>query len=248
MTVHLFGATSSPSCANFALKQTANDFEGEYGEQAAEFIRKDFYVDDGLKSVPTTASAVELVKNVKAMSHQGGFNLHKFLSNSKDVIKSIPELRAGVKEIDLDLDKLPLERTLGVQWCVESDSFEFSILLQDKPCTRRRILSTVSSVYDLIGFLAPLMLQGKAIVQELCGLNLDWDEPVPGEAKKKWERWRMELMKLQGIKIPQCYKPSHFGQVIRAELHHFSDASVQHMVSIATCALKMKRTMCTARL
>ena len=229
MTVHLFGATSSPSCANFALKQTANDFEGEYGEQAAEFIRKDFYVDDGLKSVPTTASAVELVKNVKAMCHQGGFNLHKFLSNSKDVIKSIPESdrTEGVKEIDLDLDKLPLERTLGVQWCVESDSFEFNIVLQDKPCTRRGILSTVSSVYDPIGFVAPLMLQGKAILQELCGLNLDWDEPVPEEAKMKWERWRMELMKLQSIKIPRCYKPSHFGQVIRAELHHFSDASVQ---------------------
>ena len=211
MTVHLFGATSSPSCTNFALKQTANNFGGE------------------LKSVPTTASVVELVKNVKAMCHQGGFNLHKFLSNSKEVIKSIPESdrTEGVKEIDLDLDKLPLERTLGVQWCVESDSFEFNIVLQDKPCTRRGILSTLSSVYDLIGFLAPLMLQGKAILQELCGLNLDWDEPVPEEAKKKWERWRMELMKLQGIKTPQCYKPSHFSQVIRAELHHFSDASVQ---------------------
>ena len=223
MTVHLFGATSSPSCANFALKETANDFEGEYGEQAAEFIRKDFYVDDGLKSVPTTASAVELVKKVKAMSHQGGFNLHKFSPRRN---QEHPRTE-GVKEIDLVLDKLPLERTLGVQWCVESDSFEFKIVLQDKPCTRRGILSTVSSVYYPKGFVAPLMLQGKAILQELCVLNLDWNEPVPEEAEMKWERWRMELMKLQSIKIPRCYKPSHFGQVIRAELHHFSDASVQ---------------------
>ena len=223
MTVRLFGATSSPSCANFALKETANDFEGEYGEQAAEFIRKDFYVDDGLKSVPTTASAVELVKKVKAMSHQGGFNLHKFSPRRN---QEHPRTE-GVKEIDLVLDKLPLERTLGVQWCVESDSFEFNIVLQDKPCTRRGILSTVSSVYYPKGFVAPLMLQGKAILQELCVLNLDWNEPVPEEAEMKWERWRMELMKLQSIKIPRCYKPSHFGQVIRAELHHFSDASVQ---------------------
>lgn len=73
-------------------------------------MRNDFYVDDGLKSVATAVSAVELVKNVKAMCHQGGFNLHKFLSNSKEVIKNIPESdRAeGVKEIDLDLDSLPL--------------------------------------------------------------------------------------------------------------------------------------------
>ena len=100
------GGTSFPSCANFVLKQTENDVEGEYGEEAANFIRNDFYVDDGLKSVPTPASAVELVKTVKAMCHQGGFNLHKFLSNNKDVIKSIPESdRAeGVEEIDLDLD------------------------------------------------------------------------------------------------------------------------------------------------
>ena len=229
MTVHLFGAMSSPSCANFALKQTMNDFEGEYGERAANFMCNDFYVDDGLKSVATAASAVELVKNVKAMCHQGGFSLHKFLSNSKEVIKNIPESdRAdGVKEINLDLDTLPLERTLGVQWCVESDSFECSNVLQDKPCTRRGILSTVSSIYDPIGFVAPLMLQGKSILQELCSLHLDWDDPIPEHVKMRWEKWRMELMKLQCIKIPRCYKPKGFGQVIRAELHHFSDASIR---------------------
>ena len=31
MTVHLFGATSSPGCANFALKKTAQDGEEEFG-------------------------------------------------------------------------------------------------------------------------------------------------------------------------------------------------------------------------
>ena len=208
MTVHLFGATSSPSCANFALKQAANDFEGEYGGEAANFIQNDFYVDDGLQSVPTVTSAIELVTNVKAMCHHGGFNLHKVMSNSKDVIKCIPDSdRAeGVKEIDLDLDTLPLERTLGVQWCIESDSFEFIVLLQDKPCMRRGILSTVSSIYDPIGFVAPLMLQGKSILQELCNLQLGWDDPILEGTKMKWEKWRTELMKLQSITIPRCYK------------------------------------------
>ena len=51
MTVHLFGATSSPGCANCALKATANDFEGEFGSEAAKFVRKDFYVDNSLKSL-----------------------------------------------------------------------------------------------------------------------------------------------------------------------------------------------------
>lgn len=38
MTVHLFGATSSPGCANFALKCTAKDHESELGADAANFL------------------------------------------------------------------------------------------------------------------------------------------------------------------------------------------------------------------
>ena len=132
MTVHLFGATSSPGCANFALKSTANDYEAEFGTTAADFLRNDFYVDDGLKSVPSVDDAVKLVTDVKQMCNRGGFRLHKFVSNSKEGIRRIPEPdRAdGVKELDLDLDSLPLERALGVQWCVESDCFQFSIVLR----------------------------------------------------------------------------------------------------------------------
>ena len=38
MTVYLFGATSSPGCANFAPKRAAQDGEGEFGSAAADFL------------------------------------------------------------------------------------------------------------------------------------------------------------------------------------------------------------------
>ena len=223
MTVHLFGATSSFGCANFALKATANDHETEFGIEAANFLCDDFYVDDGLKSLATVEEAVALIKNAKKMCKSGGFNLHKFISNHKDVIKSIQESdRGGVKELDLDSGTLPLERTLGGQWCIESDCFQFSIILQDKPCTRRGILSTVSSIFDPLGFVSPLLLQGKFILQDLCSRD-----PIPDDTRAKWEAWKSELLKLERITIPRCYKPAEFGRVTRAELHHFSDASVK---------------------
>ena len=160
MTVHLFGAASSPGCSNFGLKKTATDNECELGSDAAEFIRKDFYVDDGLKSVATVSEATSLIENTKSICARGGMRLHKFISNSKEVIAKIaPDDRAkGVKDLDLHNDVLPIERALGVQWCVESDTFQFRIVLQDKPLTRRGILSTISSVYDPLGFLAPVIL------------------------------------------------------------------------------------------
>ena len=48
MTVHLFGARSSPGCANLALKTTAEDNEKDLGTETARFLIKNFYVDDGL--------------------------------------------------------------------------------------------------------------------------------------------------------------------------------------------------------
>ena len=62
MTVHLFGATSSPGCANFALKTTVDRYEETCGSAAADFIRRNFYVDDGLKSVPSVEQAKELMR------------------------------------------------------------------------------------------------------------------------------------------------------------------------------------------
>ena len=57
MRVHLFGAVSSPSVANFGLQKAADDGENEFGSETADFVRSDFYMDDGLKSVPTADAA-----------------------------------------------------------------------------------------------------------------------------------------------------------------------------------------------
>jgi hypothetical protein len=160
MTVHLFGAGSSPGCANYGLKKTADDYEERIDREAANFIRNDFYVDDGLKYVATEGEAIKLIQNSKTMCAKGGLRLHKYISNSKKVIRSIlPEDRSkGLKELDLLHDALPIERALGLHWCVETDTFQFRITLQDKPFTRRGILATVSSVYDPLGFVAPVVL------------------------------------------------------------------------------------------
>ena len=111
MTVHLFGATSSPGCATFTPEVTARDNENIFGKETADFLRHDFYVDDGLKSVCTTTQAIKLIHDAKEMCAKGGFRLHKFVSNNKEVIRSISEKDRAedIKELNLDLDALPLE-------------------------------------------------------------------------------------------------------------------------------------------
>ena len=140
MKEHLFGAGSSPGCANLALKATAEDNEQDLGLESANFLKRNFYVDDGLKSIETTDAAIALIKGSNEMCAKGDFHLHKFISNRKEVIESIPpEDRAKrIKNLDLDHDDLSPERVLGVEWCVENDTFRFRILLKDKSFTTPR--------------------------------------------------------------------------------------------------------------
>ena len=228
MKVHLFGAASSTGCANYGFKKAADDGEKEFGKNAANVMRRDFYVDDGLKSVKDVDTAIELIQKTQGMCEKAGLKLHKFSSNKKKVIQAVaPEDRAkGLQDLDLTRDPLPIEQTPGIMWCAETDSFQFRIVIQDQPLTRRGILSTVCSVYDPLGLVAPLILVGKQILQDLCRNNADWDEPLCDELRPRWERWRSELRTLENLRIPRCFKPEGFGQIKTVELHHFSDASL----------------------
>ena len=77
MMVHLFGSTSSPSCASFGLRKTAQDNARNFGHEVVDTVLKNFYVDDCLKSVKFTEVAVELRKDLCALLSRGGFRLTK---------------------------------------------------------------------------------------------------------------------------------------------------------------------------
>nr|XP_049612500.1 uncharacterized protein LOC125989984 [Syngnathus scovelli] len=153
MTVHIFGATSSPSCASFALRKTAEYKEDETTAEASKAIKRKFYMDDCLAAVASEDQAIALSQSLKALCLQGGFNLTKWVSNSRKVLSCIPENEraAKMKDLDLNKDTLPTERALGIHWCTESDTFTFKVNVPRKPATRRGILSVVNSVYDPLG-------------------------------------------------------------------------------------------------
>ncbi|XP_041845165.1 uncharacterized protein LOC121642470 [Melanotaenia boesemani] len=226
MAVHLFGASSSPGCANFGLKYLARQHREEY-PSASSFIENNFYVDDGLISLSTVKDATDLVVEAQELCKTAGLRLHKFNSNKGEVLSCIaPSERAVTREpLKLHPDSSPDGQVIGIQWSVENDTFSFSVRIRDQPPTRRGILSVVSSLYDPLGFVAPFVLSGKSILQELCRRGIGWDDALPESLSPQWEIWKSGLPTLKEIKIPRCYHPPNFGNIVRVELHHFSDAS-----------------------
>lgn len=227
MLVHIFGATSSPSVATFALQKCATDFEDEFGQEAAKTVKKNFYVDDCLKSVTDEDTAITLCADLRTMLAKGGFRLTKWSSNSRRLLNSIPEEERakGFQDLDLDEDNLPMERALGIQWCAETDQFKFKINLKVRPHTRRGLLSLVCSIFDPMGFLAPVVLPAKRILQDLCRQKYSWDEDLPDNVIKSWKRWMSGLKQLETFGVDRCVKSKQFGVPVFAQLHHFADAS-----------------------
>ena len=240
MMVHLFGAISSPSCANYALKKTA-DNRGRFDSHVINTLERNFYVDDCLKSVENEETGISLATNLYELLQKGGFRLTKWTSNSLKVLESLLESKRAATVKDLDFSKVHIERALGVGWDIISDVFGYKIAIKERPATRRGILSVVSSIYDPLGFVSPFVLQAKIILQDLCRSNIGWDEPIPKDALHRWQNWLATLPELERIFVNRCLKPADFGEIASSELHTFSDASQKAYGAVTYIRLENQR-------
>ena len=100
------------------------------------------------------------------------------------------------------------------------------------------MLSTTASLFDPLGFLSPVLLIPKMIMQQLCRLKLDWDEPAPDDLKQQLLQWIGEMPLLQDQQIHRCLKPEHASCSFMTELHYFSDAS--EAAYGAVCYVKLR--------
>lgn len=152
------------------------------------------------------------------------------MSNEREVLNAFPpEHRApAVKDLDLNLNSLPMDRALGIHWDVEADTFNLVVSDKSQPETRKDILSSIATIYDPLGLVGPLTLPGREINQELCILKYDWNDRLSDELAVKCRDWRKGLTSLTSYSIPRSFTPRGFGEGERAELHHFADASEEH--------------------
>ncbi|XP_045033908.1 uncharacterized protein LOC123475368 [Daphnia magna] len=142
-----------------------------------------------------------------------------------DIFYTEDEASRVVKDSTALLKKndLPTERTLGVLYDNESDSFVFDVKTDVEARTKRRILSRVSTLYDPLDFLSPVILSAKRILQELWLVGVDWDDPIPEVFQHQWNKWTTSLNHFKAFKIPRALTSSSDMKDI--QLHAFCDAS-----------------------
>jgi Pao retrotransposon peptidase len=112
----------------------------------------------------------------------------------------------AVPTLDLDRDELPVERTLGVHWDRQTDSFTFRIqnkLDKDTSVTKRVFLSVLMSVYDPLGLVAPIMFSMKSMLQEtfVGEVKIDFDDELPEDLLRRFKEWYGALPHLEDVRV-----------------------------------------------
>ena len=97
MVVHLCGATSSPACASFCLRQVVKDFGHMHQPLTSEIIIHNFYVDDCLASFSPVEEANSIIMDLIQLLQRGEFHLTKWASSSSKVLLNIPKEERSVK-------------------------------------------------------------------------------------------------------------------------------------------------------
>ena len=160
---------------------------------------------------------------------KGGFHLTKWSSNNSSVLQAVPGPERSTLLLNLDLDN-SIKRVLGIRWNIKRDVFEFMVNISPYSLTRRGILSTLSSFFYPLGFVSPIILNPKILLQNLCKQGLNWDDDISDTEAEQWQAWLQTLTQLQKFTVSRCYKSVDFGRIISHELIIFLMLLRTHMV------------------
>ena len=230
MTVHLFGACSSPSIANYALRRVADDNRYSVRESVASIVRQNFYVDDCLRcgndSEELNREAIEL----KRLCASAGFNLTKFGSNMEGLSEQFDQREVSDSQ-----------RCLGVQWDKLRDELMATANIGGNPGTKRELLSLIARIYDPLGMIAPLVLQGRLIFQNIIHRNetTGWDSPLSGGDILSIDKWVGRLKNIDNYTAPRSFV-GYSDIVKNFQLHVFGDASEKGHSAVAYIRVERK--------
>ncbi|XP_065195355.1 uncharacterized protein LOC135826682 [Sycon ciliatum] len=214
------------------MRRNAEEFRDNH-EEAVNAINRKHYMDDYFDSTPTVETAVARALQVVKIHKAGGFTIRSWVSNSSEVLASVPpELRSdSALTIDSGETATPTEKTLGLKWMPREDIFSFKLsarlVTQEAEVTqptKGHVLRMCMSVFDPLGYLAFHTVSAKVLLQRIWRTGVSWDQPLPDDLVTRWKEWWQMLLKLSELSVPRPYSEDMTKRA-QVQLHVFGDAS-----------------------
>ena len=210
----LFGSTSSP----FLLQGTLWEHFERHGGAYRDMLQSAFYVDNFITTTDTEEELFRTKSVTENILHLAGMPLSQWNSNCAP-------FNASLQEEDRDI----VANVLGMGWNTESD-----IIFIKRPrlgkfstVTKRGTLAMVSSIFDPLGLLSPLIMRGKFILRNMWVENCGWDEVLSTDYCNAVNGLVEDFALVEQFKFNRnCVNQS-------AELLVYCDASVQAYGAVA---------------
>jgi len=157
-----FGTTSAPFLAQRVIHQIT--IEGDRFPLARPVLDSEVYVEDVMSGDDSLESAKKKRIQVCDCLATAHFDLHKWASNNPRLLQDVDPSNHGLAS-DRLFQKDSELKVLGLRWCPKEDHFR---VITHSPsaaiATKRAILSVVARFFDLIGFLAPVIIRPKILL------------------------------------------------------------------------------------
>ena len=179
-------------------------------------------LDDFLSGADSKESAQELIENLRGELNKYGFPLRKWASSDPDLIRNMPnDLRAEIDDLKLFSEDYNV-KALGISWKPNKDIFVFKCDLEPMDLLTNRSLSAISKLFDPLGWLAPVVILFKVLMQQTWVRGLDWNDSLPTDIETTWTELSSDLPAIRSIQIP---RPVVTGKMADLQIHVFADAS-----------------------
>ncbi len=214
----LFGLAPSPYLLQGVI-ETHLDTWSESNPDEIEHLRKSMYVDD-LLSGGTTVEQAETRKEVaKEVMQDATFELHKWSSNVPQ-LEDEPSVEQTYAKSQLMVKPREM-KFLGLKWNKHCDTLKISFPSENGPATKRGILRKLARIYDPLGLVSPLTLEGKLVYRDVCVAKLPWDADLSTAQLGKWQAWERSLPKeiLHWIVGIGSYKQFVANRVAKIQAH-----------------------------
>lgn len=193
---------------------------------AAAKSKKDIFVDNVFTGSNDVGEMIELRRQLTQMFATAGMKLRKWSSNHPDILQDIlPEDLESTTTLENSACNEVI-KTLGILWDPNHDNFHFKLKDIDTSfttITKRLALSMISSLFDPLGILSPLIINAKIFMQKLWLLKMQWDENLPEEFTTEFRSILEDLKRIIELKVPRSVVCENYQSI---ELHGFSDSSI----------------------
>ncbi|XP_075157510.1 uncharacterized protein LOC142230767 [Haematobia irritans] len=217
-----FGVNCAPFLAIRSLLQLASEVQKDL-PLATQILRKMMYVDDVLAGAHDLSLALEARDQLVCALSSAGFSLRKWTANDERILKDLPAEHLLIENF-LEIDGESRTKTLGIRWNAREDIFYFSVKPIDKrgDFTKREVLSVISALFDPAGWLGPIIIVAKMLMQQIWMDKTGWDEYLTESCNRRWNQFISDYNILNDIKLERWIG---FEPLCNLEIHGFSDAS-----------------------